>query len=71
MFCKNIHLSINPFTFNKYCINYANYYLLLYLTVMHYQNKTWCSGVFFQYKFYGFVMFSLILITHPKFRYEN
>ena len=44
MCCINIHLTVSPFTFNKYCI-----YLLVYMTVTYCQNKMLYN------KFYRFV----------------
>ena len=67
MCCINIHLTINPPTFNKYCI-----FKLLYMIVT-YQNKALYNKVYFGTSFTNLLMFSCIHVpsTHPKFNHEN
>ena len=54
----NIHFTINPSSFNKYCI-----YKFLYMIVTYCQNKTLYNKVF-QYKFMALLMFSHIHRPH-------
>ena len=66
MFCINIRLTINPFTFNTDCIC-----KLLYMIVTRYKNKTLYNRVFFSTKFTVLMMFSCIHRAHPKSNNEN
>ena len=69
MCCINIHLIINPSTFNKCCK-----YKLLYMIVTHYQNKTlhnkvfWCNIYIHVLIVIGWCFF-IINGNHLKFNY--
>ena len=62
----NIHLTIHPFTFNKYFIS-----KLLYMIVINYQNKTLYNKVLFDTYLMALVMFSRIHRTNPMFNNKN
>ena len=65
MRCININLNIDLFTFNIYYICKS-----MYMTVIHYQNKTLCNKLFFDTTCTD-LLFSYIQRTHPKINNIN
>ena len=66
MYCINIHMTVNSFTFSTVCIC-----KLLYTNVTRYKNKPY-NRMFFWYEFYGFDdIFHAYKETHPKFNNAN
>ena len=66
MYCINIHLNIDLFTFHKHCIC-----KLLYMIGTHYNNKMLFQKLFFCTIFMDLLIYSSVHKTHPKFTDAN